>query len=62
MSNMFNSKYDYNNLDPTTIEVSTPSLLKDVFSKSNMQSKPSRYLWNYCSWDHQQWDLKFLKV
>lgn len=35
MSNMFNSKYPNNYVDPTTIVVSILSLPKAVFSKSN---------------------------
>lgn len=42
MSNMFNSKYFNNNVDLTTIVVSIPSLLKGVYSKSNMPLKQSK--------------------
>ncbi len=43
MSNMFSSKYISNHSEAITIEASIHFLLKDVSSRSNTQSKPSKY-------------------
>ena len=43
MSNMFNTKYISIHPGATTIEASTPSPPKDVSSKSNTPSRPSKY-------------------
>ena len=55
MSNMFSTKYPFSHAGAIMIAASTPFLLRDVFSKSSMLSRPSKYHFCYAAWLISNW-------